>query len=161
MVDIQGRTYNTLPTAWRFQQQHVASCKCRPDPWEPQAMARHTKYAKLKSEGRLDSYLKRASRKVRRNSRRASIGHVVVNSSFSSGETVQSVSKPKVRRVSKTAKRSKPRRQQRTTASFGNARGFSSKSYKAKSYAPKSYAPKSYTSARRSNDFRRAFGDDR
>ncbi|MGI9386928.1 MAG: DUF2865 domain-containing protein, partial [Methyloligellaceae bacterium] len=53
MVDRRGRSYNLLPTAWRYKKQHVSSCKCRPDPWEPQAMARHAKYAVLKQQGKL------------------------------------------------------------------------------------------------------------
>jgi len=116
MVDRRGRSYNVLPTAWRYQQQHVSSCKCRPDPWEPQAMARHVKYAALKQQGRLKRYLKKASRKAKRLSRRASIGSIVVNSSF---EAV----KPK-RRNRKLARRKAPK-----IIRPKNASGFSSKSY--------------------------------
>jgi hypothetical protein len=82
MIDRQGRSYNALPTAWRYKREHVSSCKCRPDPWETQAMARHVKYAALKKQGRLKRFLRQTSRKAKRLSRRASIGRVIVNSSF-------------------------------------------------------------------------------
>lgn len=149
MVDRRGRSYNRLPTAWRFQQQRVASCKCRPDPWEPQAMARHAMFAKLKQQGRLKRYLRKASRKAQRLSRRASIGSIIINSS------VTETAEPTVKRVSKrkTKRRIAQSRKKKWFVPKG-ASGFSSKSYKSK----KSY---SAYGGGGSKAFRRAFRTDR
>lgn len=157
MVDLRGRSYNVLPTAWRYQQQHVSSCKCRPDPWEPQALARHMKYAKLQKQGRLKSYLRKASRNARRLSRRASIGSIVLNSSFSTVETATVNGElPKVTRLKKSSNRKARRKSARA---FGETRGFSSKSYKKKwSSGAKTYSSRSRSSRKA---FRRAFQTDR
>lgn len=153
MVDRRGRTYNALPTAWRYQQQHVSSCKCRPDPWEAQAMARHTMYASLKQKGRLKSFLRKASRKAKRLSRRASIGSIVANSSFSTVQTSSVAAvKPKVTRLRKSSKR----KRKRASAAFGGSRGFGAP-VKKKSYSK----PKVYSSRNSRRVFRNAFGTDR
>ncbi|MEL7543191.1 MAG: DUF2865 domain-containing protein [Pseudomonadota bacterium] len=146
MVDRRGRRYSALPTAWRFQQQHVASCKCRPDPWEGQALAKHKMYATLQAEGRLKSYVRKTSRKARRIARRSSVGYVVANSSVTqiptSATKRPSAEQPKRRRA-------------RTSRSFANARGFGAP--KVKVYRPKS----TKTYSRRRNDFSRAFQTNR
>ncbi len=155
MIDDSGRLYNSLPTAWRYQQQHVSSCKCRPDPWEAQAMARHTKYASLKQQGLLKSFLRKESRKAKRLSRRASIGFVVTNSSFSTVESSGLTgNKPKVTRLQKASKRRKSR--SRASSAFGGSRGFGAPTSK-KSYSK----PKAYSSRSRRSIFRKAFGVDR
>jgi hypothetical protein len=45
MVDLQGRPYRQLPTAFRYRSEYVPSCKCRPDPWEAASLDRHRAYA--------------------------------------------------------------------------------------------------------------------
>lgn len=45
MQDLQGRSYAQLPNAFLYRTQYVANCKCRPDPWEPQAREQHQLYA--------------------------------------------------------------------------------------------------------------------
>lgn len=45
MVDLQGRPYRQLPTAFRYRTEYVAGCKCQPDPWEAAALDRHRAYA--------------------------------------------------------------------------------------------------------------------
>ena len=45
MVDLQGRPYRALGTAFLYRREYVASCKCQPDPWEPVSMERHRGYA--------------------------------------------------------------------------------------------------------------------
>ena len=45
MVDLQGRPYRALGTAFLYRREYVASCKCQPHPWEPVSMERHRGYA--------------------------------------------------------------------------------------------------------------------
>jgi len=45
MVDLQGRPYRNLPTAFRYRTEYVPSCKCQPDPWEAASLDRHRSYA--------------------------------------------------------------------------------------------------------------------
>jgi hypothetical protein len=45
MVDLQGRPYRQLPTAFLYRTQYVASCGCKPDPWSVEARERHRMYA--------------------------------------------------------------------------------------------------------------------
>ena len=45
MVDLQGRPYRQLKTAFLYRTEYVSSCKCRPDPWETEAQDRHRGYA--------------------------------------------------------------------------------------------------------------------
>jgi hypothetical protein len=45
MVDLQGRPYRQLPTAFLYRSQYVPSCKCQPDPWEAASLDRHRAYA--------------------------------------------------------------------------------------------------------------------
>ncbi|MEO0619670.1 MAG: DUF2865 domain-containing protein [Pseudomonadota bacterium] len=146
MIDRRGRRYSALPTAWRFQQQHVSSCKCRPDPWEGQALAKHKMYATLQAEGRLKSYVRKTGSKARRIARRSSIGYVVANSSVTQLPT-SAREEPSVRkRKGQKSKRSR---------SFANARGFGAP--KVKVYRPKS----SKVYRRRVGDFQRAFQTNR
>ena len=70
MFDLRGRPYSRLINAWRYQREYVASCRCRPNPWEEAERARHRKYAELKKKKKLKRYLARLDRKVRRAKRR-------------------------------------------------------------------------------------------
>jgi hypothetical protein len=45
MVDLQGRPYRNLPTAFLYRTQYVADCKCQPEPWETASLERHRAYA--------------------------------------------------------------------------------------------------------------------
>lgn len=45
MVDLQGRPYSGLSTAFLYRTEYVASCKCQPHPWETAAIERHRGYA--------------------------------------------------------------------------------------------------------------------
>ncbi|MEL6287934.1 MAG: DUF2865 domain-containing protein [Pseudomonadota bacterium] len=110
MVDRQGRRYSALPTAWRYQAQHNPSCKCKPDPWEIEALARHTLYASLQSKGRLKRFLASESRKARRMARRSSVGYVVANSSVSVAPTAgdpQAAAKSRRRAQSRPPRRAR------------------------------------------------------
>lgn len=49
MVDLQGRPYAQLPTAFLYRTQYVAQCKCQPDPWDAEAKERHRVYALAES----------------------------------------------------------------------------------------------------------------
>lgn len=49
MVDLQGRRYAQLPTAFLYRTQFVAACKCQPDPWDAEAKERHRVYALAES----------------------------------------------------------------------------------------------------------------
>jgi hypothetical protein len=45
MVDVNGRAYSKLPTAFLYRTAYDASCKCTPHPWEQEAKVRHRIYA--------------------------------------------------------------------------------------------------------------------
>lgn len=45
MVDMDGRPYSNLRTAFLFRTTYDASCKCNAHPWEPEAQLRHRIYA--------------------------------------------------------------------------------------------------------------------
>ncbi len=45
MTDLSGRPYTALPTAFHYRTTYDQSCKCRPHPWEPEALERHRVYA--------------------------------------------------------------------------------------------------------------------
>jgi hypothetical protein len=47
MVDLDGRPYAKLPTAFQFRTRFDQSCKCNPHPWEQEAVARHRRYAEV------------------------------------------------------------------------------------------------------------------
>ena len=44
-VDLQGRPYRSLPTAFLHRTQYVADCTCRGNPWDEAALGRHRAYA--------------------------------------------------------------------------------------------------------------------
>ncbi len=45
MIDLAGRSYQSLPSAFRYRKALVAGCACKPAPWSPEAAARHQGYA--------------------------------------------------------------------------------------------------------------------
>lgn len=45
MVDLSGQKYSRLKTADLFRTQYIESCKCKPHPWEQEAVDRHRVYA--------------------------------------------------------------------------------------------------------------------
>lgn len=45
MVDLTGRAYVKLSTAFRYRKALSPSCKCRPDPWAQSELDRHRRYA--------------------------------------------------------------------------------------------------------------------
>jgi len=45
MVDLAGRPYRQLKTAFLYRTEYVPSCKCQPDPWEVASQDRHRTYA--------------------------------------------------------------------------------------------------------------------
>jgi hypothetical protein len=45
MVDLDGKAYKDLPTAFRYQSVYVPDCTCNGNPWDPEALARHEAYA--------------------------------------------------------------------------------------------------------------------
>jgi uncharacterized protein DUF2865 len=45
MIDLEGRPYRSLPTAFVHRTQYVADCTCRGNPWDEAALARHRAYA--------------------------------------------------------------------------------------------------------------------
>lgn len=45
MVDLDGRPYSALPTAFFYQAVYDESCKCRAHPWETESLERHRGYA--------------------------------------------------------------------------------------------------------------------
>lgn len=45
MIDLQGRPYTSLPTAFRYRKKLVDGCFCRPEPWSASERDRHRRYA--------------------------------------------------------------------------------------------------------------------
>jgi hypothetical protein len=45
MVDLDGKPYAKLATAFLYRTQYVADCTCRGQPWEAETLARHRAYA--------------------------------------------------------------------------------------------------------------------
>jgi hypothetical protein len=45
MVELDGRPYRSLPTAFLHRAQYVADCTCRGNPWDEASVARHRAYA--------------------------------------------------------------------------------------------------------------------
>jgi uncharacterized protein DUF2865 len=45
MVDLQGKPYRDLPTAFRYQSTYVTNCTCQGNAWDAEALARHQAYA--------------------------------------------------------------------------------------------------------------------
>jgi uncharacterized protein DUF2865 len=45
MVDLDGRPYRSLPTAFLHRAQYVADCTFRGNPWDEASVARHRAYA--------------------------------------------------------------------------------------------------------------------
>jgi hypothetical protein len=46
MVSLQGLPYRSLGTAFLYRTTYDANCKCRPHPWEAEAVERHKSYIK-------------------------------------------------------------------------------------------------------------------
>jgi hypothetical protein len=51
MVDLSGRPYARLDSAFRYRTTYDAACQCRPEPWSQEAQDRHRMYA-LQAERR-------------------------------------------------------------------------------------------------------------
>lgn len=45
MIDLLGRPYTALPTAFRYRKKLVDSCRCKPEPWSASERDRHRHYA--------------------------------------------------------------------------------------------------------------------
>ena len=50
MVDISGRNYTKLPTAYLYRKKTVDACKCKPEPWTQTELDRHRVYALNEAE---------------------------------------------------------------------------------------------------------------
>lgn len=49
MHDLDGRPYLALETAFKYRVAYDPACKCQAHPWEPEAQARHQRYAELEA----------------------------------------------------------------------------------------------------------------
>lgn len=45
LVDLSGRSYGDLPTAFKYRKSLVSGCSCRPMPWSEAELERHRSYA--------------------------------------------------------------------------------------------------------------------
>ncbi len=61
MMDLSGRTYSSLPNAFRYRKSLVAGCACRAVPWSAEERARHLDYAAQEAKGAT----KASQRKIR------------------------------------------------------------------------------------------------
>src|SRR5215510_1294408 len=50
MVDLDGRAYRQLSTAFLHQSTYVENCTCHGNPWDQEALARHQAYAAQRSQ---------------------------------------------------------------------------------------------------------------
>jgi hypothetical protein len=50
MVDLDGRAYRQLPTAFLHRSSYVENCTCRGNPWDQEALARHQTYAAQRTQ---------------------------------------------------------------------------------------------------------------
>ena len=50
MVDLTGRAYSALPSAFKYRKALVEGCKCKPEPWSLTEAARHKTYADAAEE---------------------------------------------------------------------------------------------------------------
>lgn len=48
-VDLTGRAYARLPTAFLYRKALIPGCACRPDPWSPAERERHRSYARAEA----------------------------------------------------------------------------------------------------------------
>ena len=57
MVDLAGRPYQQLKTAFLYRTEYVASCTCQPQPWEAASQERHRGYVltQASSKGNRDA----------------------------------------------------------------------------------------------------------
>jgi len=51
-TDLQGQPYRKLTTAFRYRTEYDASCTCRGNPWDEEALARHRAYAEAEKAGK-------------------------------------------------------------------------------------------------------------
>jgi hypothetical protein len=73
MIDLQGRRYRDLPTAFLHATQYVVNCTCRGNPWDAEARARNREYAEAaakKPPDRSAAQRAVAPRRAERQSRR-------------------------------------------------------------------------------------------
>jgi hypothetical protein len=49
MVDLSGRVYARLPTAFKYRKSISSDCACKPAPWSPSEIDRHRSYAALRA----------------------------------------------------------------------------------------------------------------
>lgn len=54
MVDLDGRSYARLSSAFLYRTTYEPSCKCRAHPWEQEALERHVSYANSAGAGNSD-----------------------------------------------------------------------------------------------------------
>ncbi len=65
MVDLRGRSYKSLPNAFRYRKALVAACTCQPAPWSAEAAARHEGYAAEAAQSVADAEAGENSERVR------------------------------------------------------------------------------------------------
>lgn len=66
MVDMRGRAYAKLKTAFLYRDKYDASCKCRAHPWEPDSIKAHKAYASKNWKKKARRLAKVEARRVRK-----------------------------------------------------------------------------------------------
>ncbi|MEZ5855645.1 MAG: DUF2865 domain-containing protein [Hyphomicrobiaceae bacterium] len=51
MVDLAGRAYSRLPTAFKYRKVRIPGCTCKPVPWSQSELNRHAQYAAAAKAG--------------------------------------------------------------------------------------------------------------
>ena len=113
MVDLRGRPYKKLRTAFRYTQQYTPNCKCRADPWEQASVARHRMYADLKRKGKLKRYLAKLDRKQRRNRPQRRIRYANFGAGLTANVSGLSVIDEKALKRARAAQRAAAKRHKR------------------------------------------------
>ncbi len=80
-VDVKGKPYSRLKNAYRYRNEYVPSCKCKPDPWEQSSLDRHKKYAELAKAGKLASLDDKGKKRRRKKQAVSSTSYVNYDSS--------------------------------------------------------------------------------
>ena len=69
MVDLDGRPYQELPTAFLHQSVYVENCTCHGNPWDQEALARQEAYAAQSAQQTANDAARKLKPPARRDSR--------------------------------------------------------------------------------------------
>src|SRR5262249_43203254 len=71
MVDLDGRAYRQLPTAFLYQTRYLENCTCHGNPWDQEVIARHKTYAEAAAAAAAAGASRSSARSEGRSSKRS------------------------------------------------------------------------------------------